>query len=181
MSELTVTLLRLGYLLLLWLFVMTVVRVLRRDIYGTTITRRVRADRASRENRTAARAAAAATAVPVAGIDTDRAEAPPTPARSGSSAGSRLTVTAGPLRGATLPLTSAPVVIGRDHSCTLVLDDDYASGRHARLYPQDGRWLVEDLGSTNGTVVGGERIESPVVLRVGGQIQIGRTVIELQA
>lgn len=172
MSELTVTLLRLGYLALLWLFVVTVVRVLRSDIYGTTITRRRRVDRRADQ----ARAAARATAVPVAG-----AEPTPAPAPTRPSPGTRLAVTAGPLKGATLPLASAPVVIGREHSCTLVLDDDYASSRHARLYPEDGRWLVEDLGSTNGTVVGGERITAPVALRVGGTIQIGRTIIELQA
>ena len=46
------------------------------------------------------------------------------------------------------------MLIGRAPECTLVLDDDYASGRHARLFPQDGEWFVEDLGSTNGTFLG---------------------------
>jgi pSer/pThr/pTyr-binding forkhead associated (FHA) protein len=61
-----------------------------------------------------------------------------------------------------------------------VLDDDYASGRHARVFPHEGGWWVEDLGSTNGTFVDDERIDGPTVLEPGRTLRIGQTVLELQ-
>ncbi len=169
MSELTITLLRLGYLVLLWLFVLAALGVLRSDLYGTRIVNR-------RMRRTAAPPA------PPAG------QGAPPPAPSGRQAPfprrevgpRRLVVTAGPLRGTTLPLTSSAVLIGRSPSCTLVLDDDYSSSRHARIFPQDGEWYVEDLGSTNGTFVGRERVGDPVPVRVGAQVRVGQSTLELQ-
>jgi len=92
----------------------------------------------------------------------------------------RLVVTAGPLRGTTLPLGASAILIGRAPSCTLVLDDDYSSSRHARVFPQDGQWYVEDLGSTNGTFVGRERIEAPTPVEVGAQLRVGQSTLELQ-
>jgi pSer/pThr/pTyr-binding forkhead associated (FHA) protein len=70
--------------------------------------------------------------------------------------------------------------VGRAASCTLVLDDDYASSRHARFFPREGRWYLEDLGSTNGTLVAGQRIGTPVLVPVGTPVRIGLTVIELR-
>ncbi len=166
MSELTITLLRLGYLALLWVLVLSAIFVLRRDLYGTRIT----------DRRRAARAATAP--APPAG-----AAAEPQPRqlrRTRSSAPSRLVVTEGPLRGTILPLGSSAVVVGRAPSCTLVLDDDYSSSRHARLFPQDEAWYVEDLGSTNGTYVGEQRIDGPTPVPTGTPVRIGRSVIELQ-
>jgi pSer/pThr/pTyr-binding forkhead associated (FHA) protein len=72
------------------------------------------------------------------------------------------------------------VLIGRAPECTLVLDDDFASGRHARLFPQDGGWAVEDLGSTNGTVLGGVRVAEPTRVDLGVPVRVGRTVLELR-
>lgn len=163
MSELTITLLRLGYLVLLWVFVLSTIAVLRRDLYGTKIT-----------NRRAARPRAAAPG--------------PTPAPSGrpapppkrDSTARRLVVTEGPLRGTTIPLTTSAVLIGRAPSCTLVLDDDYSSSRHARIFPQDGGWFVEDLGSTNGTYIGSQRITSPVPVAIGTSVRLGKTIVELR-
>jgi pSer/pThr/pTyr-binding forkhead associated (FHA) protein len=163
MSELTVTLLRLGYLVLLWAFVLSAIGVLRRDLYGTRIVNR---------RRTATPApAAAAGAVPA-----------PAPERGrGRRAGpTRLVVTEGPLRGTTLPLGASAVLIGRAPSCTLVLDDDYSSSRHARVFPEQGQWLVEDMGSTNGTFLDDQKVTGPVAVRPGAQIRIGQSVLELQ-
>jgi pSer/pThr/pTyr-binding forkhead associated (FHA) protein len=89
-------------------------------------------------------------------------------------------VTEGPLRGTTLPLGSSAVLIGRAPSCTLVLDDDYASSRHARVYPEGDQWLVEDMGSTTGTVLDDQKVTAPVPVRAGAQIRIGQSVLELQ-
>ncbi|GIG34820.1 FHA domain-containing protein FhaB/FipA [Cellulomonas pakistanensis] len=165
MSELTVTLLRLGYLVLLWAFVLSAIGVLRRDLYGTRITSR-------------RRPRAAANPAPPAGA----AATAPTPdrGRGRKSGPTRLVVTEGPLRGTTLPLGSSAVLIGRAPSCTLVLDDDYSSSRHARVYPEGGQWLVEDMGSTNGTFVDDQKVTDAVPVRPGAQIRIGQSVLELQ-
>ena len=93
----------------------------------------------------------------------------------------RLLVTAGPLKGTSLPLGSAPVLVGRAPTCTLVIDDDYCSARHCRIFPDHGEWKVEDLGSTNGTYLGNQRVTDPVPLRRGDQVRIGATTLELGA
>jgi pSer/pThr/pTyr-binding forkhead associated (FHA) protein len=89
-------------------------------------------------------------------------------------------VTQGPLAGTSLPLRESGTVIGRNPECALVLDDDFASGRHARIFHRDNAWFVEDLGSTNGTFVGTERLTGPVRVEAGSTLRIGKTVIELR-
>ena len=70
---------------------------------------------------------------------------------------------------------------GRAQDADLVLVDDYASGRHARLFPQGTRWFLEDLGSTNGTYVNGAPVTRAVPVGPGTAIRIGKTVMELEA
>ncbi|MFD6176516.1 MULTISPECIES: FHA domain-containing protein FhaB/FipA [unclassified Isoptericola] len=164
MSELTITLLRLGYLVLLWVFVLSAIAVLRRDLAPRGGPR---ASRAERRRTDAAPAATPAGA----------AAAPAPPRRSGPT---RLVVTTGPLTGTTLPLTSASILIGRSPGCTLVLDDDYSSSRHARIFPQGDQWYVEDLGSTNGTFIGDTQVSGPQPLAPGVGVRIGQSVVELQ-
>jgi hypothetical protein len=165
MSELTLTVLRLGLLVLLWVFVFSVVGVLRGDLYGTRVRRRP----ASAEERGAAAPA---------GRRAARGGAAGRASRKGPS---RLVVTAGPLAGTTLPLRPAGTLIGRSPECALVLDDDYASGRHARIFQSDsGAWMVEDLRSTNGTYLGATRLTEPREVAVGSVLRIGQTVLELQ-
>ncbi len=173
LSELTLTLMRFGLLVLLWVFVFALVGVLRGDLYGTTVKRRP------------ARAAPR-TATPPHGLPAVPA-APPVAPRGGRTGGlrgrkgpTRLVVTAGPLSGTTLPLRSSGTLIGRSPECALVLDDDYASGRHARIYEVDGTWMVEDMRSTNGTFLGATRLTEPREVAVGSVLRIGQTVVELQ-
>jgi hypothetical protein len=79
------------------------------------------------------------------------------------------------------PVNSAPVTVGRGGQNDLVLTgDDFASARHARIYPQDGEWFVEDLGSTNGTFIGPSRLTQPTRLEAGVPVRVGRTVLELR-
>ncbi len=169
MTELTLTLLRLGYLGLLWVLVLAVALVVRRDVYGTRVTRK-----ATPTPRPAAPAAPAPAPSPAPAGPATPAQAP------AASTALRLVVTEGSLQGTTLTLGQAPVLVGRAPECTLVLDDDYASGRHARFFLRDGLWHVEDLGSTNGTFIGRDRLTGPATLRPGIAVKVGRTVIELR-
>ena len=171
MNQLSVTLLRLGFLVLLWLLVLSSIGVLRADLYGTRVTQRGRGRKAKRQPDAVTQKTAApsrgATGVSAAALSPDQAPA------------ARLAVTAGPLKGTSLPLSSAPVLIGRAPTCTLVIDDDYCSARHCRIFPEHGEWKVEDLGSTNGTFLGNQKVTDPVPLRRGDQVRIGATTLEL--
>jgi len=84
-------------------------------------------------------------------------------------------------RGSAIDVAAA-IVVGRDAESGIRLDgDEFASARHARIEPRsDGVW-VEDLGSTNGTFVNGDRITSPRVLRKGDALRIGQTELRLDA
>lgn len=182
MSELTLTLLRLGLLALLWVFILSVVGVLRTDIYGTTVSRRAQRKalrRRDKEDRAAQRAPARAPAPAPLPAATESAS-PRDRAGRRSRVPSTITVTEGPLTGTSLPLRGNGVLIGRNPECTLVLDDDYASGRHCRFFPGIEGWLVEDLGSTNGTFLGPDRLTSPRPVEVGSSVRIGKTVLELR-
>lgn len=162
MSELTVTVLRLGLLVLLWVFVLSVASVLRTDLYGTRVVNRRPAAPGRRRRRKKK-----------AEPDT------PVPERS-PRAPTHLVITTGPLTGTSLPLRESGILIGRNPECALVLDDEFASGRHARIIRGRDGWYVEDLGSTNGTFLGQYRVGDPVPVQVGTSIRIGRTVIELR-
>jgi pSer/pThr/pTyr-binding forkhead associated (FHA) protein len=163
MSELTVTVVRLALLALLWIFVFSVVGVLRGDLFGTRVsTRRPPAPPRA--------------APPVAPSGEPRPKG-----RAARKVPREVVVTEGPLRGTTITLGQHSILIGRSPESTLVLSDDYASGRHARIFPQDGAWYVEDLESTNGTFVGQQRVAgSPGKHTVGSAQRIGTTVLELR-
>jgi hypothetical protein len=161
MNALELTLVRIGFLAVLWLFVIAAVGVVRTDLFGQVSSRR-------------RRMAAAGRPVP-------RPTAMPSrPARSARGTPQRLFVTEGALAGTTLGLTDQQITIGRADDATLVLADDYASTRHARLFPQDGQWLVEDLGSTNGTYLDRQKVTAPTPVPIGVPIRIGKTVLELR-
>jgi pSer/pThr/pTyr-binding forkhead associated (FHA) protein len=164
-SELTLTLLRLGFLALLWILVLSVAAVLRRDIFGARVTRRQTVTPGGAGPAPAAPAAAPG--------------APPS-GRDRRPESLTLVVTAGSLQGTTLTLSQAPVLVGRAPECTLVVEDDYASSRHARFFLRDGAWYVEDLGSTNGTFIGKTRLTAPTRIEIGVPVRIGRTVLELR-
>ncbi|MFE3201311.1 FHA domain-containing protein [Embleya sp. NPDC059237] len=178
MSELTLTVMRLGFLAVLWLFVIVAVQVIRSDLFGTRVTQR------PTRRRTAAPAAAGGGATPP-----PQAQQAPPPQRQQArprrgqrnNSPSKLVITEGSLTGTTINLTDQQITIGRAHDSTIVLDDDYASSRHARIYPApDGSWVVEDLGSTNGTYLDRTRLTGPTPVPLGAPIRIGKTVIELR-
>ncbi|RNL83331.1 FHA domain-containing protein FhaB/FipA [Halostreptopolyspora alba] len=159
MSEFTLILIKIVFLSVLWLFVIMAVGVIRTDMLGSP-------KKSKRAKRSEPRRSSA-------------------PAAQRAPKGRRneprsLVVTKGPLAGTSLNLTSQPIVIGRAKDSTLVINDDYASGRHARIFSDQGKWIVEDLGSTNGTYLGQQRLTSPQTISVGQPIRIGKTVLELR-
>lgn len=91
-----------------------------------------------------------------------------------------LVITEGHLVGTKIPLGTAPVLIGRVPESTLVLDDEYCSNRHARLVLGETGWVLEDLGSTNGTWIRNTRLAAPMPVDVGSTFRIGRTSFELR-
>ena len=146
MQSTLVLVVKIGLLVVLWLFIWVTVRTLNRDVSRAT------------------NSAAAPTGVPVA-------LAGAVPASSGAHSGrgrsrgavpQSVVLTSGPLTGTTLALAGYDeVTVGRSSSCILVLEDDFASGTHARLIHQGPDWYLEDLDSRNGTFLGGQRTTSP--------------------
>jgi FHA domain len=219
-SPLSLKIIQIGFLVLLWVLVLSVAVVMRSDLFARRRARtpkKTKAPKAAKVARTsgsavaagpaavpagaaglsgpvgagaaAAAAAGAATATTSAAARaTDataagapaRPQPPSRPPKPRRGAPRELVVTAGTAQGTRIELGANPLTIGRSPENTLVLDDDYVSGRHARLFPHEGTWVVEDLGSTNGTYLDHTRLTSAVVLPVGTPIRIGKTVLELR-
>ena len=174
MSQLTLTVIRIAFLVLLWLFVFSAVGVMRSDLYGARSSKR-QAAKAARAANATTRATPRPQGAPGQPAAPARRGGPPPP--------TRILVVGGSLTGTTVNITSGQqVTLGRAHDSTIVLDDDYASSRHARLYPDpSGQWIVEDLGSTNGTFLGQTKLNAPTAAAIGVPIRIGKTVLELRA
>jgi pSer/pThr/pTyr-binding forkhead associated (FHA) protein len=166
MSELTLTVIRLGFLAVLWLFVLTAVSVMRSDLFGRRVAPRPSKSRG-----------AATTAPPVKAPKPTKA---PKPAKGKRGVPSVLVITQGALSGTSVRLADAPVTLGRSQDSTIVLDDDYVSSRHARVFPRDGQWLVEDMGSTNGTYLDRAKVTEATPVKIGMPVRIGKTVVELR-
>lgn len=154
MSELVIQLTRVGFLALLWLFVLAALRVVRSDLRSASGLR---------------------VSVPGSGKASGKQ------ARPKSKSPRQLVVTEGALAGTRITLEGRPIMIGRADDSTLVLDDDYASTRHARLSLKGQDWYVEDLGSTNGTYLERAKVTGPTKVPLGSPIKIGKTVIELRS
>ena len=160
MNALTLTLIRVAFLAVLWLFVIAAIGVVRTDLFGTAAAK-VRRGR----NRAPQR----------------QPQRPPRqPRPNGRGTPRFLVVTEGGLSGVSIDLSDQQITLGRANDATLVLNDDYASSRHARIFPQDGQWIVEDLGSTNGTYLDRQKVTRPTPVPLGVPIRIGKTVLELR-
>jgi hypothetical protein len=179
MSPLTLKLLQIGFLVLLWLMVLSVAAVMRGDLFARHRTKAPKPAKGGNPARSVSVAAAAAgtAAVPVVDANVSKPAKPPKPKRG---AARKLFVTGGTREGTAIELGASPITIGRSAENTLVLEDDYVSSRHARLYPHEGNWVVEDLGSTNGTYLDRQRLATAMVLPVGTPVRIGKTVFELR-
>jgi hypothetical protein len=151
---------KVGFVALLWLAVLFVVLAVRADLFGARPAR----------------------------ADADRARTPrvkqPRAAKQPKGARGRarvLLVTEGGLTGTRITLGTGAITVGRAEDSTLVIADDFASSRHARFSPRGEQWLVEDLGSTNGTYLDRDKVTGPTLVPVGVPVRIGKTTVELRA
>jgi pSer/pThr/pTyr-binding forkhead associated (FHA) protein len=183
MSELTLLVLRLGFLLLLWFFVFVIVYALRSDLFG------------QRARRMPAAAAPVAAAFPAAATTagggrnktsasaTEPASqqgARPSPPRADATTPRRLVITSGPREGLEIDLPNEQLTIGRSSESGLVIRDDYTSTHHARLMLWNDQWVIQDLDSTNGTFLAGSRVMLPTPVPPGTPVTIGTTSFELR-
>ncbi len=153
MSDAVLTVLKFCLLALLYLFLVRVVWIVGRELRGS--------------------------AAPVA--PPAPAPAPVAPPRPAKKREWRFTVVEPDSeRGKTFAI-DGDATIGRGGGCTIPLAyDTFVSQVHAHAFDRDGKLWLEDVGSTNGTIVNGERIEHPVELRRGDRVQLGETVFEVQ-
>ncbi|WP_203580848.1 FHA domain-containing protein FhaB/FipA [Microbacterium hibisci] len=177
MSELTLLLLRIGFLVLLWAFVFAVVYSLRADLFGVKVRRMPDAAAAAAAGPAASAAPSSVTA-PVAPAPAKPAAQPGGPATTATA--SRIVITSGPKTGLELPLGNEPLTIGRSSESGLVVRDDYTSSHHARLVLWGDQWMIQDLDSTNGTWHDGARVTAPVPVNLGAPIKVGATTFELR-
>jgi hypothetical protein len=154
LSELTLFLIRIAYLAILWIFVLSAISVIRSDMFGARVPEAARG----------------------VGGKAPKQKAPPK--RRGSP--TQVVVTQGSNVGASAALAQGPILIGRGTDAAIKLDDDYVSTRHARIAASGDQWFVEDLGSTNGTYIGTVRITQPTTITLGTQVRIGKTILELR-
>jgi hypothetical protein len=173
MGELTLLLLRLGFLVLLWAFVFAIVYALRTDLFGQRARRLPATQGASFP--VSAAASAPAVAAPVTEPTAHRA-----PPLAGATTAKRLVITSGPREGVEIDLPSEQLTIGRSGESGLVIRDDYTSTHHARLMLWNDQWVIDDLDSTNGTFLDGSRVTQPTPVPMGTPVTIGTTSFELR-
>jgi pSer/pThr/pTyr-binding forkhead associated (FHA) protein len=160
MQELTLMLIRFAYLAILWIFVLGAISVIRSDMFGA------RVDTAHSPSRRERRAA--------------RKQQSRKPAKRPRGTPSQIVVLDGPSAGHSVPLDQVPILVGRGSDAAIRLDDDYVSTRHARVGESNGTFYVEDLGSTNGTYIGSQRLTQATAIQLGTQVRVGKTTLELK-
>ncbi len=159
MSEIAVTIIKVLFLCLLWIFILSAVSVIRSDLFGKPV---------SASNRPPAQ-------------PLEQAQPPARKARKIKGTPRTLVIANGSQAGTSASLTDGLVMIGRGADCQLLLDDDYVSTRHARVVrAEEGGFYVEDLGSTNGSYVNGQRITAPTTITLQDSVRIGKTVLKLE-
>jgi pSer/pThr/pTyr-binding forkhead associated (FHA) protein len=161
-SELTLLVLRIAFLAVLWGFVFAIVYALRSDLFGQKVRRMPAAPGAN-------------TTAPAPRAQAPRPAAPQAPVFA-----TRLVITSGAKEGLEIVLPDEQLTIGRSSESGLVIRDDYTSTHHARLLRWPDGWVIQDLDSTNGTFLDGNRIIVPTVIPLGATVRIGTTSFELR-
>lgn len=176
-SELTLLILRIGFLIALWVFVFFIVYAVRSDLFGQRV-RRLPAQSAGAPGAGAGTSNAFLTSatprIPAAAPDVISALA------TIGVAPLRLVITSGDKTGQELPLSGDTITVGRSADSSLVIKDDYTSTHHARLEARGGTWILRDLDSTNGTLLAGVRITTPTPITLNTTIKIGATSFEVR-
>jgi hypothetical protein len=160
-SELALFLVRTGFLALLWIFIFSIISVIRADLFGQKVVSKV------------ASANLPNTFVAAAGATSANAK----PAEQKAT---KLVVTAGEKVGTEIALAGRQLTIGRAGDSDLVVDDEYTSTHHAKLVFINGEWLVQDLDSTNGTLLDGKKVTTTSVVPMNTQVRVGQTSFELR-
>jgi hypothetical protein len=175
-SELTLLVLRIGFLLLLWMFIFGIVYALRSDLFGQRV-RRLKTDAVA----PAAASAAAPTPAPAPVIAPVARASPVSETGMATNQNTtRLVITSGPKAGTEFPLSTETITIGRSADSSLVIRDDYTSTHHARLMLWHDEWMLQDLDSTNGTFLSGTRVTVPTKIPLNAAVKIGATSFELR-
>ncbi|MGO3678651.1 FHA domain-containing protein FhaB/FipA [Leucobacter sp. UCMA 4100] len=190
MSELTLMVLRLGFLLILWLFVFSVIFALRSDLFGAPVRRLKKSDTpvASGGSPVSSPPAPQPAGAPMhqgtAPVVTPSGGALPSagssPVSGSGGPAKQLVILTGVAEGTSIPLDDGHVTIGRSPDSTLVIVDEYTSTYHAKLQRSGDQWSITDLDSTNGTKVSGQRITQPMPLPTFTPVTIGTTTFELR-
>lgn len=178
MSELTLIIIRIGFLALLWLFIFIVLYSLRSDLFGPRLTQLQQVAVQNQRSRSAATATAPAPSA--ASADTPTTVTERAAPSGGDALARRIVVTSGPKAGLELDLPETGLTIGRSSGSGLQIKDDYTSGAHAKIVRWRDQWMLQDQGSTNGTFVDGTRVREATPVRVGSSIRIGTTTFELR-
>ena len=168
MSELALFIVRTGFLAVLWIFVFSIISVIRADLFGQKVVSKVAEANAPQVVSTPVSPSA-----PGGG---QLLVSEPT----GSNA-TKLVITEGDRTGHQIRLDRRELTIGRSEDSDLVVDDEYASTHHAKLVLINNDWLIQDLNSTNGTYLDGGRVGTPAVVKLNTQVRVGKTVFELRA
>lgn len=171
MSELALFLLRIGLVAVLWIFVFSIVSVIRRDLFGQRV-----ASKAAGGNARQTVSQAHIPNPPTGPVRVlQESDAP------SSKSATKLVIIEGENAGKEIPLTGRELHIGRAMNSDLIITDEYASTQHAKLVLINDEWLVQDLNSTNGTFLGGTRVGIPAVVKLNTPVKVGKTVFELRA
>ncbi|MBH0130493.1 FHA domain-containing protein [Salinibacterium sp. NK8237] len=174
MSELTLLLLRIAFLAIMWGFIFAIVYALRSDLFGEKV-RRMPLQSAAQVQQTAAAPSAPA---PAAAQTTRPVQ--PVSVEGSSLDATRLVIVSGSKEGLEISLPEEQLTIGRSSESGLVIRDDYTSTHHARLLRWADSWVVQDLDSTNGTFLAGQRVSVPTPVPLNTPIKIGTTSFELR-
>tara|TARA_R110002124_G_scaffold99821_1_gene246044 strand:+ start:1238 stop:1759 length:522 start_codon:yes stop_codon:yes gene_type:complete len=171
-SELTLLLLRVAFLAIMWGFIFAIVYALRSDLFGEKV-RRMPVQSAAQAQQAPSTPPAPAAAQPTRPVA-------PAPVSGSSLDATRLVIVSGSKEGLEISLPEEQLTIGRSSESGLVIRDDYTSTHHARLLRWADSWVVQDLDSTNGTFLAGQRVSVPTPIPLNTPIKIGTTSFELR-